>query len=202
MRAKINREGNRLDITIKGNTFTKYINKCILCGKETIDDIDRGARHICDNCYKEFESVKTETANNYRKRVIKSVDKKEVKIGFEDGSRAVSKYNTIMSSSRGYKPSIEIVGLVNYKNLLARYGTKINDRVMTLIVELIIKGINTSNKMANHLGITSQKTINSLRTYLRRMERVGMVTKTKRRPNESIHDNIFSLDRRLVYTQC
>jgi hypothetical protein len=206
MKAKIKREGNKLDITIKGNTFTKYMNKCILCGNESIDDINKGAKHICENCYKLFEDNKTRGTNKVKDYIAPPIAKKHkkepVKMGFSDRTVALSETNTIMTNITNYKPSIKIVYLVDYQNLMEAKGIRINGKVVTALIDLIIKGINSANKIAKHLGITNEKTIHSLRTYLRRMERFGMVRKTKRMPNEGYYNNIFTVDPRLVYTQC
>ena len=91
MRAKINREGNKLDITIKGNTFTKYLNKCILCGNESIDDVNKGTKHICDKCYDLFETNKTRGTNP----VVPTEKIVKVAMGFvgNEKKRVPSKYN-------------------------------------------------------------------------------------------------------------
>ena len=108
----------------------------------------------------------------------------------------------LVSTIGNYKPSIKVVNLIDYQNLMNNYNVRLNGKVMTVIVDMVVKGINTANKMARHLGITEIKTINSLRTYLARMERFAMVTKTKRLPNEKPNDNIFSIHSSVVYTQC
>lgn len=205
MRAKINQEGNKLDITIKGNTFTKYINKCILCGRETIDDINKGDKHICDHCYMVFEKNKVKSAPQTKEVASVSIGfvKDENKEKDNNTGRIINaRTNTIMSVINNYKPSVKVVNLVDYQNLMYKNGVELNPKTITMIIDLVIKGVNSANKIAKHLGITSEKTINSLRTYMRRLERFAMIVKNKRMTNEHINDNIFTVHRSLVYTQC
>ena len=203
MRAKINQEGNKLDITIKGNTFTKYINKCILCGKESVDDLNKGDKHICDKCYDLFETNKVRGTNKIEEYETKPKRAKNVSMGFIDASRRISvKGNPIMSTIKTYKPSIKIINLVDYQNLMDEHNVRLNEKIMTTIADLVIKGVNTANKIAKHLGITNIKTVNSLRTYMARMERFGMIVHSKRVLREKPSDNIFTIGRGVVYTQC
>ena len=199
MRAKINKEGNKLDITIKGCTFTKYLNKCILCGKESIDDTNKGARHICDKCYKLFEDNKT-------RGKAKVIIEKEV-YAYAPPKRKESKItitNTpIKYAVSMYNPSIKIENLVEYKNLMINSNFRINDKVMTVLVDLILKGVNTANKICKELGLKNPTNITTVRTYLAKMEMYGMLYKIKNDKHKGTWlDNVFLVNRGLVYTKC
>lgn len=200
MKAKIKREGNRLDITIKGNTFTKYMNKCILCGSETIDDVNKGAKHICEDCYKLFENNKTRGTNPV-------APTEKIEMGFTDKKKKRTRKSPVSSpivdKMKAYKTTIKILNLVDYKNLMEAKGVVLNDAIINTLIDLIAKGINTTNKICKALNISSQSHIITVRTYLSRLERFGMIYKNKKKTaRECWFDNMFNINRGVVYTLC
>ena len=206
MRAKINQEGNKLNITIKGTTFTKYINKCILCGKESVDDTNKGAKHICDKCYDLFETNKTRGT----KPVVRTNEIVKTAVGLNSKPKkrkytartATAISSPIVYAISQYKPSIRVVNLVEYQNLMDSKNVRMNAKTMTAFIDLIIKGVNTANKIAKTLKISDDKLITSIRTYLCRMERFGLVKHAKRLNGEGMNNNIFTVGNGVVYTAC
>ena len=176
----------------KGKTeignITKHINTCMVCKKTTVDDKQLGSKHICSEC---LELIKKSTGIEEPKKVIqpKLVEepKKEV--------CAVKARNCFSVS--GYKASIKLVDAKQYQNLQP-VNQVITEKAMTILIDLIIKGYNTVDKIAHQLNGVKKQTIY---TYLRRMARIGMVYNVgKQRKNQVKYTQIYKVASALVYT--
>ena len=118
------------------------IAECFCCGKVEIVEKQR-VRHLCAECAKEFmvdKKVKKEKESNY------------VLGKHEKGRKSVAYF------ANTYKPSIKIVDCVKYQNLMS---VKISKDTITMIVDLILKGINTSQQIASYIGDCNIETVYS-----------------------------------------
>lgn len=186
IKIKSNMEGRKIEVGFYegksqiGST-NKYLNRCMVCGKATVDDKDLGEKYICSECL-EIVKKSLKPAERMPRVVIKEVKKEPV-----------IDRTYILKSSESYKPDIKIENLVDYQNLLY---LRVHPKVMTAIVDLIIKGYNTATKVTKVLNC---KNVNTIYAYMLAMAKTGMIYKEK--SNKNLVDQIFKINPKLTYTR-
>lgn len=179
VRLKQSKENNNIDILYFYNGKLKrvdrnYINKCLVCHETTIDNTDLGEKHICEDCLKMIrnntliENVKPKTKHNY-------------------------KDTSIRQNVKTIKSKLKLVDYVKYQNLMNKV---INEKTATILIQLILEGFNTTNKIAQKLKATNHRTIQD---YLLSMAKVGMVYYTQ--SNRGVYDKIWKVCPDLDYTK-
>lgn len=147
-------------------TETRYVNKCIICKKATLDQLDFGEKHICPEC---LETIKKDFQCEFPEK--KKTRKKAVKkVNSEETKQEVSKYTRDLSMfAQKYRPSIRIIDYTKYKNLMSR---EMKERTATTIIDLILKGNNTVKKIVAIAGVKREETVYAYFTIL---AKVGML---------------------------
>lgn len=179
IKVKIIKEENKIKVIyLDGKTIvaadTKFVNRCMMCKKATISYNDLGEKHICGDCLELVKkAVGTET-------IVK--EKKSV-----EGKKSL---NTI---AKGYGAKIKLVNYVEYKNLMS---CRVTEEIATMIVDLIIQGYNTPNKIAKYVGYSNVETVY---TYMAAMSRVAMIYPEIIK--NSKEKRIYKLNRLLAYTR-
>ena len=188
IKTKINTEGRKTEITIYEGRDTlekivRYHNTCMVCGADSFTDVDLGVDYICPSCV-EFLKAKLSIAT-----VDVSMPAKEKK------TRA-KVFNRTFTVTKEYNPNIKIVNFVGYSNLMTHH--KVNEKLATAVIDLILKGANTANKIHR---ILHQYKIDSIYLYLSVMSNVGMLhPMTYDRNKEGKYNRIFKLHKNLTYT--
>lgn len=162
-------------------SVTKYENECMVCKKVSVDDADLGEKYICTECLDILKkSIGVEKVSETKK--VENVEKPSTRAGY-----------WLSNASIKYVPSIKIVNWIDYKNLLT---LSINEKTATMLVEMIIQGINTPIKIAKALGTDRVETIY---TYLKAMNKVAMIYTNNGRETRR-EKKIYKISQYLVYT--
>ena len=185
LKTKINTEGRKTEITIyEGRDaiekIVRYHNSCMVCGATSFGDVDLGVDHICPSCTK-WLKTKLGTSNS----VEDKPKKKRAKV-----------HNRTFTVTKEYHPDIKIVDFVSYSNLMTHH--KVNEKLATTIVDLVLKGVNTPIKIHK---ILNQYKLDCLCIYLAVMSKVGMLQPMpfeKAKGNK--YSRIFKLHKNLLYT--
>lgn len=194
IKTKINTEGRKTEITIyEGRDalekIVRYHNTCMVCGITNFGDADLGIDYICPTCtsmlIKRFAPAPAEKAEAVKEPMVVKPKKKRKNV-----------FNRTFTVAKEYNPNIKIVNFVNYANLMTHH--KVNEVLGTVIVDLIIKGANTPNKIHR---VLHQYKLDSIYLYLSVMSNVGMLhPMTYDRTKESKYNRIFKLHKNLTYT--
>lgn len=181
-KTKINEREITITIYADGEGVEKlvrYHNSCMICKEETINTEDFGEEYICPHC--------TEWLSEKLKSTIDLTTTKKPR------KKPISRTLVI---AKQYNPSIKIVNFIDYKNLMTHH--KIPEKLVTVIIDLIIKGINTANKIQQILNSYKVETIY---TYLTVMSKIGMLhcAEYKRRKTDRL-DKIHKVHKNLIYT--
>jgi len=163
-------------------SVTKYENKCMVCKKVSVDDAELGDKYICGEC---LEILKKSIKIEKPLKKVKKVDNKQ--------NESNCRYYLLENAKGKYTPSIKIANWIDYKNLLT---LKISEKVATMFIELIIKGINTASKIAKAFGTNKIETIYA---YLSAMNRVAMIY-TNDGKKTSREKRIYKISQHLIYT--
>lgn len=200
LKTKINTEGRKTEITIyEGRDaiekIVRYHNSCMVCGATSFGDADLGADHICPICTellkKRFASSPVEKAE-----AVEKVETKEKPVTVKAKKKRKNILNRTFTVAKEYNPTIKIVNFVNYANLMRHH--KVNEILATAIVDLIIKGANTPNKIHR---VLHQYKLDSIYLYLSVMSNVGMLhPMAYDRTKESKYNRIFKVHKNLLYT--
>lgn len=154
---------------------TKHINTCMVCKKSSIDDKDLGEKYICADCIK----ILKENLPTVNKTVIKTIEKTK---------------GSVLNNIRQYEPQIKVVNLVDYKNLM---NIRISDKIIETITDLVIKGINTPNKVSK---VINYDNVDTIVAYMRTMARAGMLVAIGKNKPNSATTRIYKIHPKLVYT--
>ena len=193
VKVKTTQEGRKTEITFFNgknqiSSISKYINSCVVCKKVTVDDKDLGEKHVCAECLqmlkKSLDGVNVETTKE--NVVEKPAKTKEVK------NKEKFLYRHLTNNK--YKPAIKIVDVVEYQNLMPR---EVCEEIMTAIVDLILKGHNTVEKITNQLKPYSKY---SIYTYMLTMSRAGMIYSVPKKPNQDMYTRTYKINSELTYT--
>lgn len=160
--------------------LVRYHNSCMICKEETINTEDFGEEYICPSCA-EWLKTKLGTSNS----VEDKPKKKRAKV-----------YNRTLTVTKEYHPNIKIVDFVGYSNLMTHH--KVNEKLATTIIDLILKGVNTPIKIHK---ILNQYKLDCLCIYLAVMSKVGMLQPMPfERAKGNKYDRIFKIHKNLLYT--
>lgn len=173
------KENNRIDTLYFYNGELKrvdsdYLNQCLVCHTTTIDNKDLGEKYICEDCLKMIrENTHIESGNTKRK--------------------GKSKNTSISQNVGSIKTKLKLVDYVKYQNLMNKV---INERTATILIQLILEGFNTTNKIAQKLNANNHRTIHD---YLLSMAKVGMIYYTQ--SYKDLYDRTWKLSQNLDYTR-
>lgn len=200
LKTKINTKGRKTEITIyEGRDaiekIVRYHNSCMVCGATSFGDADLGADHICPICTellkKRFASRPVENME-----VVEKVETKEKPVAVKAKKKRAKVHNRTFTVTKEYHPDIKIVDFVSYSNLMTHH--KVNEKLATTIIDLVLKGVNTPIKIHK---ILNQYKLDCLCIYLAVMSKVGMLQPMPfERVKGNKYNRIFKLHKNLLYT--
>lgn len=167
-------------------TETYTLNTCNYCRSEILCHEDLGLDYICPKC--------TEYLTN---RFGKNTNKPEKSNrGIKKGSVVVNRTKTAVKE---YHTDIKLVNYQQYKDLMEHIGLNtIVEKFATILVDLIIKGCNTVNRIYN--ALRGHYKIETLYKYLYTMVKVGMLYCPDMTNPVTKYDKIYKVNKTLLYT--
>lgn len=161
-----------------------YVAECFCCGKvETVKN--KKARHLCADCARTLGLGDTVFRGNANKK-----------------QRTRTTPNRGLSNfAYEYRSEIKIVDYIKYQDCMP-ITNRLSVLMATMLVDLILKGENTSRKIAK-LSNCKPETVQA---YLLIMAKAGMVwntgeTATKKSSQTGVFDAIWKVNPALVYTK-
>ena len=194
---KIKSKQNEREITVtiyadgqEVDKIVRYHNSCMICKEESVNDTDFGNEYICPLC-KKWLTDKLDIKPQQKNEENLDIEEKAVK------SKEILEPLNKRVKTKKYNADIKIVNIVQYQNLMNEHH-KINETVLTTIVDLVLKGVNTVNKINKFFKGYKQETIY---IYLLTMARAGMLVACEYNKNKtSRYSRIFKVHPQLIYT--